>query len=361
MGCFCPHVLALYKVKDMTDKSQIQHIITAYLSGKATAEERRELEEWVKLSPENNRLFQETRNIWEVMNPMFNPTEIDVYTAKKKILANIAATKRTMVRTLLIYWQRTAAVLFIPLLIISLYFFLDKETDLYTSSEYQEVKSPHGTFSEVRLPDGTTVWLNGGSSLKYPLVFKKGERNVFLSGEGYFEVHSDEANPFLVATDQITLRATGTAFNVEAYQSDSITAVTMVHGKIDVAFGNSSPVAMVPGERASFNSLTKQCFIAKTDPYKWYAWKDGMMIFRDDPLSYVFKRLELTFNVDIDLKDISLASAPYRATFEYESLDEILRLLQMSAPIYFKQNKRVKDKDNTYEKQTIEVYKRKEK
>lgn len=343
----------------MTDKDQIQFIISAYLSGKATVEECRKLEEWVKQSPDNNRYFQEMRNIWQVMHPAFNPSEIDVYEAEKNILANIAATKRNMVRTILVYWQRVAAILLLPLLILCTYLYLNKESDLYDTIEYQEVKSPHGTFSEVRLPDGTNVWLNGGSSLKYPLAFRKGERDVFLNGEGYFEVHSDKENPFIVKTDQITLRATGTAFNIEAYNTDSITAVTMVNGKIDVAFGNSSPVAMVRGERASFNNQTKQCLIAKTDPYKWYAWKDGLMIFRDDPLSYVFKRLGLTFNVNIDLKDPSLANAPYRATFEYESLDEILRLLEMSAPLHFKQNKRVKDKNNTYEKQTIEVYKRK--
>ena len=268
----------------MTDKDQIQPIITAYLSGKATVEERRELEDWVKLSPENNRHFQEMRNIWQVMNPPFNPSEIDVYAAEKNILANIEATKRNITRILLVYWQRIAAILVIPLLIISAYLYLNKDNNLYDTVEYQEVKSPHGTFSEVRLPDGTNVWLNGGSSLKYPLTFKRGERNVFLSGEGYFEVHSDKENPFIVKTEQITLRATGTAFNIEAYKTDSITSVTMANGKIDVAFGSSSPVAMVPGERASFNNLTKQCLITHTDPYKWYAWKDGLMIFRDDPL-----------------------------------------------------------------------------
>lgn len=343
----------------MTDKDQIQLIISAYLSGKATVKECRELEEWVKQSPDNNCYFQEMRNIWQVMNPAFNPSEIDVSEAEKNILANIAATKRNIVHTILVYWQRVAAILLLPLLILCTYLYLNKESDLYDTIEYQEVKSPHGTFSEVRLPDGTNVWLNGGSSLKYPLAFRKGERDVFLNGEGYFEVHSDKENPFIVKTDQITLRATGTAFNIEAYNMDSITAVTMVNGKIDVAFGNSSPVTMVPGERASFNSQTKQCLIAKTDPYKWYAWKDGLMIFRDDPLSYVFKRVGLTFNVNIELKDSSLANAPYRATFEYESLDEILRLLEMSAPLQFKHNKRIKSKDNFYEKQTIEVYKRK--
>ena len=261
----------------MTDKDQIQPIITAYLSGKATAEERRKLDDWVKQSPDNDRYYQEMRNIWQVMHPAFTPSEINVFEAEKKVLANIATTKRNIARTLIIYWQRMAAVLVIPLLIICTYLFLEKDNGVYDAIEYQEVKSPHGTFSEVRLPDGTNVWLNGGSTLKYPLTFRKGERDVFLSGEGYFEVHSDKENPFIVKTDQITLRATSTAFNVEAYGSDSITAVTMVNGKIDVAFGNSSPVAMVPGERASFNNLTKQCLIAKTDSYKWYAWKDGLM------------------------------------------------------------------------------------
>ena len=340
----------------MTDKDQIQYIITAYLSGKATAEECRLLEDWVKQSPENDRHFQEMRNNWQVMNPPFNPSEIDVYAAEKNIFANIVTTKRNITHIALVYWQRIAAILVIPLLIISAYLFLNRDNDLYDTIEYQEVKSPHGTFSEVCLPAGTNVWLNGGSSLKYPLTFRKGERNVFLSGEGYFEVHSDKENPFIVKTEQITLRATGTAFNIEAYNTDSMTSVTMADGRIDVAFGNSSPVAMVPGERASFNNLTRQCLITRTDPYKWCAWKDGLMIFRDDPLAYVFKRLGLTFNVDLELKDSSLANAPYRATFEYESLDEILRLLEMSAPIKFKHSKRTVNTNSAYNKQKIEVY-----
>lgn len=343
----------------MIEKDYIQPLITAFLSGNATDGERRELEEWVKQSPDNNRYFQEIRNVWQAMNPAFNPSEINVFEAEKNILANIAATERNVVRVVLLYWQRIAAIIVIPLLVLCTYFYLNKNSSQYNAIEYQEVKSPHGTFSEVCLSDGTHVWLNGGSSLRYPLVFRKGEREVFLKGEGYFEVEADKENPFVVETGRITLRATGTAFNIEAYNNDSITAVTMVKGKVDVAFGNSSPVAMIPGERASFNNLTKQCLIAKTDPYKWYAWKDGLMIFRDDPLSYVFKRLGQTFNVNIDLRDTTLANAPYRATFEYESLDEILRLLKMSAPLSFKQNKRVKDKNNIYEKQTVEVYRAK--
>ena len=87
----------------MTDKDQIQLIISAYLSGKATVKECRELEEWVKQSPDNNCYFQEMRNIWQVMNPAFNPSEIDVSEAEKNILANIAATKSNIVWTIFLF------------------------------------------------------------------------------------------------------------------------------------------------------------------------------------------------------------------------------------------------------------------
>ena len=340
----------------MTDKDQIQLIISAYLSGKATVEECRELEEWVRQSPDNNRYFQEMRNVWQVVYPAFNPSEINVFEAEKNIFANIAATKRNIPHTILLYWQRIAAILIIPLLVLSAYLYMNQDNSAYDTIEYQEVRSPHGTFSEVRLPDGTNVWLNGGSSLKYPLTFRKGERKVFLSGEGYFEVHSDKENPFVVKTDQMTLRATGTAFNIEAYTKDSITAVTMVNGKIDVVFENSSPVTMTPGERASFNNQTKQCLITQTDPYKWYAWKDGLMIFRDDPLEFVFKKIGQTFNVNITVKDSAIAKQLYRATFEDESLDEILNLLKLTAPIQYKKYGRNKTSDNQFDKLQIDVF-----
>lgn len=345
----------------MEGKDQIQSIIIAYLSGKATEEDVHILEEYVKQSPENNQYFQEMRNIWQVVHPAFEPSEIRVVEVEEKISKRLSRVKRSLFRTGVLYWQRAAAILIIPLFVACLYMWnQEKEEEEFVSvlSEYQEIRSPHGTFSEIGLPDGSRVWLNGGSVLKYPLKFQTGSRDVYLKGEGYFEVQADVLNPFIVRTDQIELQATGTAFNIEAYAGDTLTAVTMASGKVSVAFGNTSPVVMVPGERASFNSQTKQCQIVKSDSYKWCAWKDGLMIFRDDPLSYVFKRISQTFNVNIVLKDSSIGDAPYRATFEYESLNEILRLLEMSAPLSFKQSKREKGEDNTFEKQTIVVSKR---
>ena len=97
-----------------------------------------------------------------------------------------------------------------------------------------------------------------------------------------------------IHTARVDVRATGTAFNVEAYPKDSMTSVTMVKGRIGMAINQQKRFDLFPGERASFNKNTLQCKIEKTDPYKWYAWKDGLMVFRDDPLEYVFKRVGQT-------------------------------------------------------------------
>lgn len=348
----------------MTDKNNIESLIATYLSGKATDVEKEILEAWVKETPENARYFQKEKNIRQTLYPAFDPANIDTEKAEKKLSGQIGRLNPT--RKILLYWQRIAAILIIPLMILSAWLYWEGKDSFYQDTEYQELVAPHGMHSQVNLPDGSKVWLNGGSTLRYPVNFKRGKRNVTLSGEGYFEVQSDQKNPFTVTTEQITLTATGTIFSIEAYDTDPVTSVTMVEGKVNVASNHSaSPanqpesIAMKPGERACFNKLTsKYERIETTDLYKWYAWKDGVMIFRDDPLSYVFKRLALTFNIDIDLKDEELASSPYRATFEIESLDEILRLLEMSAPLSFVYGERAQTANNTFAKQRIEVYKR---
>jgi ferric-dicitrate binding protein FerR (iron transport regulator) len=345
----------------MLNENDIERLITAYLRGSATANERLELEEWVTESPEHLRDYREFVNLWQVTHPAFDPEGIHVAQARERVLKKITPPPSPVYR-MWIYWQRTAAIALVPLLLLCVYFWIatPREPEAYDGIEYQELKSPYGTFSQIELPDGSKVWLNGGSRLKYPLKFRPGERQVFLEGEGYFEVCSDRKNPFVVQTEQMTLTAVGTSFNVEAFATDSLTFVTMAGGMANVAVvGKAEPVTLNNGDRLVYNSRTLKGSLAKTDPYKWYAWKDGQMIFRNDPLQYVFKRLEHTFHVDIVVKDQTLGEEPYRAGFESESLDEILRLLEMSAPIRFVQVKRTLTSDHRYEKQRIEVYRRK--
>ncbi|MDL2255105.1 DUF4974 domain-containing protein [Parabacteroides sp. OttesenSCG-928-K15] len=336
------------------DDHQTDILIISFLSGKASEEECRRLEKWVGESLENKRFFEQVRNIWQTSFPAFDPASISVEDAEKKILRQIRK-ERSASSSLWVYWQRIAAILIIPLLLLSGYL-ITKDYEQENEEIWQELTAPFGMISQVDLPDGSKVWLNGGSSLQFPHRFQKKERQVSLTGEGYFEVESDATHPFVVETAHSRLVATGTAFNINAHKGDSLTAITLTNGIVDIEFGGSKPIRIQPGDHASFNTNTSRYAVRQTDPYKWYAWKDGLMVFRDDPLAYVFKRLEQTFNVEIQIREPAIADALYRATFDKESLNEILRLLELTAPIRFVYLDRTKSADNQYEKQQIEVH-----
>ena len=339
----------------MYTEDQIEELIFRYLSGKSTPEEESALTLWVLESPEHKHRYRQARNIWQVANPVFAPDDIETEKAKSRVMRKIVPV--AWYRIAVVYWQRVAAILIVPLIVLSAYLWFGQAGDKESPVSYQQIFAPYGTHSKVKLPDGSIAWLNAGSTLEFPTVFKKGERTVRLTGEAFFEVESDTENPFIVETNRLHVKATGTAFNVEAYEKDSITAVTMAEGKIAVAIDGKKPFPMVSGERMKYNLNHLACQVIKADPYKWCAWKDGLMVFRDDPLSEVFKRIGQTFNVDIEIKDAEIARHLYRATFEDESLDEILRLLKLTAPIRYKKFDRDQSSGGIYKKQRIEVYK----
>ena len=337
--------------------SDIEIIISRYLSKEATPEEIKVLDDWISATPENYRNFLSQENVWEVSHPAFNPEEIDVDSAHRKVMEQILHQNQPVsVRpklSFLHYWQQVAAILLLPLLILSAYLYFKPASQI--AETYQELFTPYGTWSVVNLPDGSKVWLNAGSSLKYPTQFNDKQRVVSMQGEAYFEVESDKEHPFIVKTKQLTVEATGTAFNVNAYAPDHVAAVTLVKGKVAVTLDQKKTISLSPGEKIDYNLATSLYNVNKTNTYKWCSWKDGILIFRDDPLEYVFKRLGQTYNVEFILKDAELGKYSYKATFEGESLNEILRLLEMSAPIRCKEVSNRNSNNEKFEKQRIEV------
>lgn len=337
----------------------IEQLAASYLSGNASPEEKEKLEAWIRANEANRRYYQQLKNIWEAGRPAFPTGQIDTEKAARRVMSRIKKRAAWYESAFVCYWQRIAAVLLLPLIGSTVYLYVETQGNRQPSlpAPLQEITVPYGTHARITLPDSSQVWLNAGSTLRYPAFFPAGsERKVDLRGEGYFEVKADAQHPFIVHTPRLTVTATGTAFNVNAYETDSVTAVTLTEGKVRIALGKTPAFALAPGEQVLYNQVANRYRIQQTDPYKWYAWKDGRLVFRDDPLEYVFKRIGRTFNVDIRIEDATLGRHVYRATFENESLDEILRLLQMTAPIAYDRPDREKSADNSYKKQYIRVY-----
>lgn len=259
---------------------------------------------------------------------------IDTLEAYRRAQAKIRMNRR---RSMYNRLMRYAAFLTIPLLLTSLlfgylYFGGDDGKELYA-----EVTAATGSVIRYELPDHSVVWLNAGSTLRYPTVFKKDNRNVELKGEAYFEVQADKERPFYVNTSNgLSVYVYGTKFNVAAYEKDDYIETVLEKGKVNVITPARETIALAPGEQLLYDKQSQKSKKEKVDVYGKVAWKDGKLIFRNASLEDICKRLERHFNVDIQFNNRSGKEYKYRATFRNETLSQILDYLAKSADLKWK-------------------------
>lgn len=203
------------------------------------------------------------------------------------------------------------------------------------SLTYYKASTPYGSISEIILPDSSKVWLDAGSTLEYPSQFINNTRRVCMSGEAYFEVHADKNNPFIIQADELEITATGTAFNVASFTHSMEQKITLISGKVSVSQGKETK-HLLPGQQLTYQRNTKRMEITSTDTFKYIAWKDGIIAFRDDSLETILDRLEQVYKVRFVMKDLDIKQYTYRATFKGENLDEIINCMEEGAPIKFR-------------------------
>lgn len=338
------------------DQDTIQLIITRYLEGNATEAEIHELESWISESDQNLKLYHEIKNIWDISVQL----PVDTDAALQKVLLRI--NRRQFTLKAWNFVQKAAAILFIPMLIGMLWMAYGKYPQSKTADvHYHNVVAAFGTFATLELPDGSKVWLNSGSSLKYPEKFTEKSRTVYLSGEAYFEVHSDRNSPFHVSTQTLTVTATGTHFNVMSYKNSRFPSVTLLEGKVAVektnsGVTNSSITILKPDQYLQYDTLSGKVNVNTGDTYKHIAWKDGKLVFRNDLFSDVVNRISLQYNVDIEIIGEKVKQYRYRATFENESLSELLKLLKLSSPFDYHEISSKKLPDGSYTRKKIIIY-----
>ena len=198
---------------------------------------------------------------------------------------------------------------------------------------YAEIFSPLSARTQFELPDGTTGWLNSGSTLKFPVKFRGKQREVKLSGEGFFNVAKDSERPFVVKTSDMNIVALGTRFNVLAYKDDETCEVTLESGKVIVekTRENGEPVKLAelqPDHQIVISRKTGIIDTKEVVTEKYTSWKEGKLVLRNDSMNEVVKRIGRWYNVEINLKNGELESYRYRATFEDETFSEVLKLLK---------------------------------
>lgn len=247
--------------------------------------------------------------------------------------------------------MRVAAMLSLPLLLTTLTFgylyFHQPEVPL----QYAEVTASAGSVMRYELPDRSVVWLNAGTTLRYPTTFRAESRDVELDGEAFFEVTADKEYPFYVTTaGGPTVYVYGTRFNVSAYADDASVSTVLERGRVNVQLSVKESVALHPGEQLVYEKADGRWTKNKVDVYEKVAWKDGKLIFRNATLEEVFKRLSRHFNVEIDFRNWLHKDLRYRATFRQETLSQILDYLSKSGNLKWHVEDAVQQADGTLTK-----------
>jgi ferric-dicitrate binding protein FerR (iron transport regulator) len=297
----------------------------------------------------------------QLMQSHWNEYKLEENSAEKdfsELLADIIRTidgksKVPLLKKILIVYSKVAAILIIPMLLAFGILYPKFIRYQYQKEVFVEVTSPAGSRTSLNLPDGSTVWLNGDSHIRYPVVFNQ-NRVVEIGGEAFFRVKSDMGNPFLVEAKGIQIKATGTEFNVSAYKDDDVISVILKEGKVAVMDANHSILkVMESGNQLSYFEKTSSVQYNAINAEDYTLWINGELIFNHSPMKEVVSRLERWYGVNIEIMHQELLQLHFKATFIDESLEEALKLLQSTSAFNYRFAKRITKKDGTLENTKI--------
>jgi len=238
------------------------------------------------------------------------------------------------------YLSKAAAILFLPVLLFALWQYYFSQGDSISGDQIsmQQITSPPGTRSQIVLPDGSKVWLNAESTIRFPIPFSRKTRNVSLIGQAFFSVQKNPEVPFIVKADNVQVKVLGTEFDVNAYPDMTKVGVVLARGKISLTTQNqehasSKSVILHPGERAVVGRQQGDIQLSEGNIEKYIAWHKGRLVFDETPMKEVARQLQLWYGVKVVIQDPEILKYHFSTTFENESLSQVLELLKLSSPI----------------------------
>ncbi len=285
----------------------------------------------------NDEINEILENIWESSEypiPGYINSETIFQNIKKGIRQKKMKELRRDIPRLLSY-----AAMLLLITGFAFYFFFLKS---FFAPEVQQMKNrattvitKNGQRSMVVLPDSSTVWLNSGTTLTYFDNFSENKREVLLEGQAFFEVAPDESTPFTVQTGDLMVSVTGTAFDVNAYPETGRVGVALESGKVELHHRKSVSFnyTMHPDELACYNLSENSMNVTTIDINRYSSWKDGLLIFRNEPIKNVFEKLSRWYNVDIEVMNNRVYESIFTGTIQHESYEQIFRLIEYSCPL----------------------------
>lgn len=371
---------------------EIVHILVKKLNGSLSAEEQRYFANWIKESDENEKLFLRLQSLHKDKNGLSRVNDIDIDSAWTNVLkAAHPKENKKMVRVLgqiskyaaifigifalgYLYWQTIHSTASIPVYENAITLQLEngeiqqispEKMQTITNSQgkvlgvqngiqlnylnnsdidklsYNVLTVPYGATFKLILSDSTTVYLNAGSSLKYPVKFIKGHnRQVFLTGEGYFDVRQDKKHPFIVTNGTMDVRVLGTKFNISAYPEDKEINTVLVEGSVslynnETEYNTETSSLLKPNHQASWNRSNDNVTIQTVDTDIYTGWINGKLVIKKMPFKNIIQKLERHYKVTINNTYEQLDNQDFTATFDIESIEDVLSTFALETPFEY--------------------------
>lgn len=338
-----------------------RNLLLKFIAGETDDQENESVEKLLTNNPEVFTEFEQLWDLWNAVGTATNVNRFNVDNGWEALLEKgmgIKHAKRSIKRKIAI-WSGSAAAC---ILVLMGWILLTKQksgSPRLNSKERHEhvatvetlsirdsthgkniyVKTEPGVRKKVKLPDGSEVWLNGGSAIRYSESSVANKRILYLRGQAFFDIAQNVKMPFLVKTDHATIAVLGTRFNVVAYPKDTYTEAVLTDGSIMFTTeANDKTVSrqITPGEKISLNYLSGRIEITEVDTTFYASWKEGKLLFRNEKFLTVTKAMNRKYDVNIVFQDKSLEEKKLNGYLEKESLEEALKALQLTLQFKYK-------------------------
>ncbi|MET0945392.1 MAG: FecR domain-containing protein [Flavobacterium sp.] len=262
-------------------------------------------------------------NWYDNQKDFFDPTVI-IESDRSKLKMEIRQIKKS--KKVFFLQNKNWAIAASLLLFMGLSFFVYQSSVSTITKQYATKSGEH---AKIILSDGTKIWLNAGSRLKYPAQFKGDTREVYLTGEAFFDVAKDKKHPFIIHTDKMDTKVLGTSFNVQAYPDHTTQEVSVLTGRVNVkSIVTEENVYVTPGQKVVFKSQSNKLKAFTDIPVNSISlWRKNIIVFEDSPLPEVIATINRNYNVTIEVGNKNLNNLKISAYFKELPVDEVVALV----------------------------------
>lgn len=342
-------------------------LIIRYIEGTTDKQENEVLEHWLKSDGKNEYYFTRIKEILSSLKDFQAFSRLDVnkdWAVVERKLKDVSEKDYSRLSLSPFYriLLQSAAIIVLALVINGVFYLLKKENPEKNTFQvgYNEIFVPNGQKSEITLIDGTKVWINAGSRLRFPNKFGGTTRDVWLEGEAFFEVEKNPGKPFFVHTSNINIRVLGTSFNVRAYPEEELIETTLLEGAVSLQKTNDNGeldkeiVNLKPNHKAVYfkskNAYVTESLIKEikqplevrkilvsepVDAEIASSWKEGKLIFENEKFINIVPQLERYYDVKISVKDETLHDVRYTGTIKKISIEQTIKALQLTTPFNY--------------------------